>query len=44
MTFREDYQNDFNDICVGPSWTKFGPGEFSIKLDKKVILKIQLLA
>ena len=35
MTFREDYQNDFNDVCVGPSWTKFGPGEFSIKLDKK---------
>ena len=35
MKFREDYEGDFTGVCVGPSWEKFGPGEFSLELEKK---------
>ena len=35
MKFREDYGGDFLGVCVGPSWQDFGPGEFSISLNKK---------
>ena len=35
MKFREDYEGDFTGVCIGPSWEKFGPGEFSLDLDKK---------
>ena len=35
MQFREDYENDITGVCIGPSWEKFGPGEFSLDLDKK---------
>ena len=35
MKFREDYESDFTGVCVGPSWEKFGPGEFSLELEKK---------
>ena len=35
MKFREDYEGDFTGVCIGPSWEKFGPGEFSLYLDKK---------
>ena len=35
MKFREDYGGDFLGVCVGPSWQDFGPGEFSINLNKK---------
>ena len=35
MKFREDYEDDFTGVCIGPSWEKFGPGEFSLDLDKK---------
>ena len=35
MKFREDYEGDFTGVCVGPSWEKFGPGEFSLVLEKK---------
>jgi len=34
MKFREDYGGDFLGVCVGPSWEGFGPGEFSINLNK----------
>ena len=34
MKFREDYEGDFLGVCVGPSWEGFGPGEFSINLNK----------
>ena len=34
MKFREDYEGDFLGVCVGPSWEDFGPGEFSINLNK----------
>ena len=35
MKFREDYEGDFTRVCIGPSWEKFGPGEFSLELEKK---------
>ena len=35
MKFREDYESDFTGVCIGPSWEKFGPGEFSVDLEKK---------
>ena len=28
MKFREDYEGDFTGVCIGPSWEKFGSGEF----------------
>ena len=35
MKVREDYEGDFTGGCIGPSWEKFGPGEFSLELEKK---------
>ena len=35
MKFREDYEDDFTGVCIGPSWEKFGPGEFSLELEMK---------
>ena len=43
MKFREDYESDFTGICIGPSWENFGPGEFSLTLEKKNNFKIQYL-
>ena len=37
MKFREDYEGDFTGVCIGPSWEKFGPGEFSLVLDIQTI-------
>lgn len=35
MKFREDYEDDFTGVCIGPNWEEFGPGEFSLVLEKK---------
>ena len=35
MKFREDYESDFTGVCIGPSWEIFGPGDFSLELEKK---------
>ena len=35
MKFRENYEDDFTGVCIGPNWEKFGPGEFSLVLEKK---------
>ena len=35
MKFREDYKDDFTGVCIGPNWEKFGPGEFSLVLEKR---------
>ena len=35
MKFREDYESDFNGVCLGPSWENFGPGELSLELKKE---------
>ena len=32
MKFREDYEDDFTGVCIGPNWEEFGPGEFSFCL------------
>ena len=34
MKFREDYEDEFNGVCIGPSWKGFGSGEFTLKLEK----------
>ena len=34
MQFRENYENDTTGVCIGPSWEKFGPGEFTMVLEK----------
>ncbi len=33
LKFREDYEEDFLGVCIGPSWQNFGPGEFTINLN-----------
>ena len=35
MKFREDYNDDFTGVCIGPSWENYGSGEFTIKLENK---------
>jgi hypothetical protein len=35
MKFREDYNDDFMGVCIGPSWKNYGSGEFTIKLEDK---------
>ena len=35
MKFREDYESEFNGVCVGPDWEGFGAGEFSVLLEQK---------
>ena len=35
MKFRDDYESEFNGVCVGPKWDDFGAGEFSILLEQK---------
>ena len=35
MKFREDYNDDFIGVCIGPSWENYGSGEFTMKLDDK---------
>ena len=34
MQFREDYEKDTTGVCIGPSWEIFGPGEFTMVLEK----------
>lgn len=35
MKFREDYNDDFTGVCIGPSWESYGSGEFTMKLENK---------
>ena len=35
MKFRDDYESEFNGVCIGPNWDKYGPGEFTIKLNNQ---------
>ena len=32
MKFRDDYESEFNGVCVGPNWDGYGAGEFIIFL------------
>ncbi len=35
MKFREDYESDFDGVCIGPTWEKNKPGELKIILSKE---------
>ena len=35
MKFRDDYESEFNGVCIGPNWDNYGPGEFTIKLNNQ---------
>ena len=34
MKFREDYESDFDGVCIGPTWNENKPGEIKITLRK----------
>mgnify|MGYP003337964858 FL=1 len=42
MKFRDDYESEFNGVCVGPKWDGFGAGEFSILLEQKSNFKTSI--
>jgi hypothetical protein len=42
MKFRDDYESEFNGVCVGPKWNDFGAGEFSILLEQKSNFKTSI--
>ena len=42
MKFREDYESEFNGVCLGPSWENYGSGEFSLQLKKENNFKSQI--
>ena len=31
MKFRDDYESEFNGVCVGPKWDDFGAGELGLE-------------
>ena len=35
MKFRENYEGEFNDVCIGPDWEENGAGEVRITLTNK---------
>ncbi len=35
MKFRENYEGEFNDVCIGPDWEENGAGEVRITLKNK---------
>ena len=35
MKFREDYESDFDGVCIGPTWEKNKPGELKTILSKE---------
>ena len=42
MKFREDYESEFNGVCLGPSWENYGPGEFSLELKNENNFKSEI--
>ena len=42
MKFRDDYESEFNGVCVGPNWEGFGAGEFSVLLEQKSNFKTSI--
>ena len=43
MKFRENYNSEFNGVCIGPDWDFYGPGEFSVSLKKEKNFKTKLI-
>ena len=35
MKFREDYESDFDGVCIGPTWNETKPGELTVILNKE---------
>ena len=42
MKFREDYESEFNGVCLGPSWEGYGPGELSLELKNENNFKSEI--
>ena len=42
MKFRDDYESDFNGVCIGPTWDGYGPGEFTVVLDENSSFKTSI--
>lgn len=42
MKFRDDYESDFNGVCIGPIWDGYGPGEFTVVLDENSSFKTSI--
>ena len=42
MKFRDDYESDFNGVCIGPIWDGYGPGEFTVVLDENSSFKASI--
>ena len=40
MKFREDYESDFDGVCIGPTWNENKPGEIKITLKKLSLIHI----
>ena len=43
MKFREDYEKDFDGVCIGPTWNNDKPGELRIVLDKEYNFKSKIV-
>ena len=43
MKFREDYETDFDGVCIGPTWNNDKPGELKIVLDEEYNFKSKIV-
>ena len=44
MKFREDYESDFDGVCIGPTWNATKPGELKVLLNKENNFKSRAIA
>ena len=44
MKFREDYESDFDGVCIGPTWNETKPGELTVILSKEDNFKSKVTA
>ncbi len=44
MKFREDYESDFDGVCIGPTWNETKPGELKVILNKEDNFKSKVTA
>ena len=44
MKFREDYESDFDGVCIGPTWNETKPGELTVILNKEDNFKSKVTA
>ena len=43
MKFREDYESDFDGVCIGPTWNEGKPGELTVILNKEDNFKSKVI-